>query len=275
MPRARNGEVELEYETFGVSGGKPLVLVHGLGSSLLVWDARLCRLLTARGMYVVRMDNRDSGLSTVLVPGTAYTLSDMAGDVMAVLDDAGIERAVVCGFSLGGMVAQVAAAEHPDRVAGLVSVGSNTGEPAYGRSTEEAWAALAAPAAGTIAGQIEIDLVGYRIWTNPQWRDTDAFRGFMRRSYERAWNPGASDRQFAAADRTGNRAQVLRGLDLPAAVVHGADDPLIGADAGRRTAELIAGSAYVEIEHMRHDLAPQIWPRLADTIEAVVSRAAW
>ena len=133
MGMAQNGEVEIAYETLGDDADPALILLHGLGSSMLVWPAELCEGFVDRGFFVLRMDHRDSGLSTVLPDGARYTLDDMAGDAMAVLDAAGCERAVVCGYSLGGMVAQAAAAAFGERVAGLVSISSHTGEPRCGR----------------------------------------------------------------------------------------------------------------------------------------------
>ncbi len=275
MATARNGGVEIVYETLGDAVGPALMLLHGLGSSLLVWHEELCSSFADRGFLVLRMDLRDSGLSTVLPEGARYTLADMAGDVVAVLDDAGRDRALVCGYSLGGMVAQAMAASHPERVAALVSLSSNTGDPGVGDPTEEARAALTAPAAATIAAQIEQDLDGYRIWSNPDWRDEQAQRAYLERSYGRAWRPGASRRQFGAASRGGSRAGQLRRLDVPCLVIHGSLDPLIGPEAGRRTAELVPGAEYLEIEGMGHELPPQVWAPIISAITALSSRIAW
>ena len=177
MTGARNGEIEIAYETLGDPLDPALILLHGLGSSMLVWHDEMWAGFADRGFFVLRMDHRDSGLSTVLAEGSRYTLTDMAGDVVSVLDDAGCQRAVVCGYSLGGMVAQAMAAAYPERVAALVSVSSHTGEPGVGDPTPEALEALTAPAAGTIEEQIEADLAGYRIWSNPDWRNEEAERG--------------------------------------------------------------------------------------------------
>ena len=275
MGTARNGEIEIVYETLGSGFDPPLILLHGLGSSMLVWPDELCAGFVDRGFFVVRMDHRDSGLSTVLAEGTRYTLEDMAADAIAVLDDAGCGRAVVCGYSLGGMVAQAAAAAFADRVAGLVSISSHAGEPGVGDPTSEALAALTAPAAATIEAQIEADLDGYRIWSNPEWRNEQAEREYLERSYRRAWHPGASQRQFKAAARSGSRVEALGALDVPALVVHGSIDTLIGPDAGRRTAELIPGAQYLEIEGMGHELPPQVWAPIISAVTALSARIAW
>ena len=275
MTKARNGEVEIACEALGNPADPALLLMHGLGSSMLVWHEELCGGFVDRGFFVLRMDHRDSGLSTVLPEGARYTLADMAGDAVAVLDHAGCERAVVCGYSLGGMVAQAMAAAYPDRVAGLVSISSHTGEPGVGEPTAEARAALTAPPASTIEDQIEADLDGYRIWSNPDWRNEQAEREYLERSYRRAWHPGASRRQFEAAARSGSRAEGLRRLDVATLVIHGSGDPLIGPEAGRRTAELVPGAEYLEIEGMGHELAPQAWARIISAVTALSARIAW
>ena len=275
MGTARNGEIEIAYETFGDAADPALILLHGLGSSMLVWPEDMCEGFVDRGFFVLRMDHRDSGLSTVLPEGTRYTLDDMAGDTMAVLDEAGCERAVVCGYSLGGMVAQAAAVSFGDRVAGLVSISSHTGEPGVGDPTPEALAALTAPPAATIEAQIESDLAGYRIWSSPQWRNEQAEREYLERSYRRAWHPTASERQFKAAARSGSRAGALGSLDVSALVIHGGADNLIGPDAGRRTAELIPDAAYLEIEGMGHDLPPQVWAPIISAVTDLSARISW
>ena len=275
MGMAHNGEVEIAYETFGDDADPALILLHGLGSSMLVWPEELCEGFVDRGFFVLRMDHRDSGLSTVLPDGARYTLDDMAGDAMAVLDAARCERAVVCGYSLGGMVAQTAAVVFPARVAGLVSIASHAGEPGVGDPTPEALAALTAPPAATVSEQIGADLAGYRIWSSPEWRNEQAEREYLERSYRRAWHPGASQRQFQAAARSGDRSEALRSLDVPALVIHGGADTLIGPDAGRRTAELVPGAEYLEIEGMGHELPPQVWAPIISAVTALSARVAW
>ena len=275
MGTAHNVDIEIAYETFGDEGDPALILLHGLGSSMLVWHEDLCEGFADRGFFVLRMDHRDSGLSTVLPEGTRYTLDDMARDAIAVLDAAGCERAVVCGYSLGGMVAQAMAAAFPARVAGLASISSQTGEAGVGDATPEALAALTAPPAATPEQQIETDLAGYRIWSSPQWRNEAAERAYLQRSYRRAWHPGASQRQYKAAARSGSRAEALRSLDVPALVIHGSVDNLIGPDAGRRTAELVPGAEYLEIEGMGHDLPPEVWAPIISAVTALSARIAW
>ncbi len=216
------------------------------------------------------------------MPRTAYNFvletrgRDVLDDeVFDALCEAGCGRAIVCGYSLGGMIAQAAAAACGERVAGLVSISSHTGEAGVGDPTPEALAALTAPPAATVSEQIEVDLAGYRIWSSPEWRNEQAEREHLERSYRRAWHPGASGRQFKAAARSGSRADQLRSLDVPTLVIHGGADTLIAPDAGRRTAELVPDAEYLEIEGMGHDLPPQVWAPIISAVTALAARIAW
>jgi pimeloyl-ACP methyl ester carboxylesterase len=275
VPRAVDRAVEIEYEAFGFADDPTLVLVPGLGSQMLVYDEELCRGFVDRGFHVVRMDNRDSGLSTVLAGDSSYDIADMGGDVVAVLDAAGIDRAIILGFSLGGLIACSVAIDHPERVAGLVSVGSSTGEPGVGQATDEAWAAMVRPDAPDVESQIEQDLVGYRIWSNPEWRDEIRKRAYFERAHARARHPGAAARQLDAFTSHSPRIAELSELDVPTLVVHGALDPLIDASGGRRTAEVIPGAEYLEIEGFSHDLAPQMWAQLISAVTNLSARIEW
>src|SRR5436309_5275528 len=133
MPYAKNGDVELYYETFGQSTDPTLLLVNGLGSQCINFRAEWCEKFAAEGFFVIRFDNRDVGLSTkfenVPVDEVPYTLSDMAADAVAVLDALSVDRAHVMGVSMGGMIVQAMALEHPERLISLTSVMSHTGDP--------------------------------------------------------------------------------------------------------------------------------------------------
>lgn len=275
VPRVQGRPVEIEYESFGRLDDPPLMLVPGLGSQMLVYDEELCEGFVDRGFRVIRMDNRDAGLSTILPDGASYDIADMADDVVAVLDDAGVSRAIVLGFSLGGFIARSVAIDHPERVAGLVSIGSSTGEPDVGQPTDEAWTALCLPDQDEVAAQIEQDLAGYRIWSNPEWRDESRKRAYFERVHARARNPDASVRQLRAFRTHVPRIEELMALDVPTLVIHGALDPLIDASGGRRTAELIPGAEYLEIEGFSHDLAPQMWAQLISAVTTLAARVEW
>lgn len=270
MPRAANGTIELEYETFGPSGDPALICIPGLGSQLLAYPTELCEAFVDRGFFVIRMDNRDAGLSSMT--SDSYTLDDMADDVIAVLDDARVARAVVLGVSMGGMIAQATAIGHPDRTRAMVSIMSTTGEVDVGNPTLEAWDALTAPPADSIEAQIEADIAASRIWSNPDWFDPETLRAYLAAGYERAWNPGAAQRQINAIMASGDRVAGLRGLAMPTLVVHGGRDTLIDPSGGRRTAELVAGAQYLLIEEMSHDFVPQAWPAVIEGVTALAAR---
>ena len=272
MPRAANGPIELEYETFGFPDDPTLICLPGLGNQLLLFPEEFCEAFVGRGFHVIRMDNRDAGLSSLTTDDVAYTLADMADDVVAVLDDAGVDDAVVLGVSLGGMIAQSTAIRHPDRVRALVSIMSNTGEPDVGQSTDEAIAALVAEPADTIDGQVAQDLAARTIWSNPEWFDPEQMEAYFRSCYARAWVPGASGRQFQAVVRSGDRVAGLSDLAVPALVVHGENDTLIDVSGGERTAELIPDAELLVIEGMSHDFVYQAWPPIIEAVTALTAR---
>ncbi|MEZ5165158.1 MAG: alpha/beta hydrolase [Acidimicrobiales bacterium] len=272
MPRAHNGAVELEYETFGSVDDPTIVCLPGLGNQLLLFPEIFCDALVGRGFHVVRMDNRDAGLSSATTDDEAYTLDDMADDVIAVLDDCGAADAVVLGVSFGGMVAQATAIRHPDRTRALVSIMSMTGESGVGEPTPESLAALTRPEAPTVADQIESDLRARALWSNPDWFDPDQMREYFARCYARALVPGGSARQIAAVVRSGDRAEGLRTLPMPALVVHGGRDTLVDLSGGQRTAELIPDSTLLVIDEMSHDFVAQAWPPIIEAVTVLAAR---
>ncbi|MEM7140143.1 MAG: alpha/beta hydrolase [Actinomycetota bacterium] len=272
MPRATNGSIELEYETFGFPDDPTLICLPGLGNQLLLFPEEFCEAFVGRGFHAIRMDNRDAGLSTRTAVDDEYTLDDMADDVVAVLDAAGVADAIVLGVSLGGMIAQATAIRHPDRVRALVSIMSTTGEAGVGTPSKEAMAALVADPADTIDGQVAQDLAARAIWSNPEWFDPEQMEIYFRSCYERSWTPGGAGRQFQAVVRSGDRAAALAGLTMPALVVHGENDTLIHVSGGERTAELIPDSEFLLIEGMSHDFVYQAWPPIIEATTALTAR---
>src|SRR5271155_1709145 len=169
MSTAQNGDVEIYYEEFGDLSAPTLLLVNGLGSQCLNYDVAWCQLFCEEGFHVIRYDNRDVGLSTKL-DGTDYVLTDMANDAIAVLDAMGVDQAHVMGCSMGGMIVQRLALDHPDRLLSLTSVMSRTGEPGYGESSKEALAFLLAPAASSRAAYIDRQVAALHVYgSKPEW----------------------------------------------------------------------------------------------------------
>jgi pimeloyl-ACP methyl ester carboxylesterase len=264
MSSARNGDVEIYYEEFGDPNAPTLLLVNGLGSQSLNYDAAWCRLFCQEGFHVVRFDNRDVGLSTKL-DGVDYALADMAEDAIAVLDAVGVDKAHVMGCSMGGMIVQRLALDHTDRLLSLTSVMSRTGETGYGESSKEALAFLLAPAAPSRAAYIDRQVAAHHVYgSKPEWLDDDAIRTRAAAAYDRCFCPEGVGRQMMAVMHDGSRSDELAELDLPTLVIHGSRDTLIDPSGGRRTAELIPGARYVEIEGMGHDYPVAVWRQWVD-----------
>jgi pimeloyl-ACP methyl ester carboxylesterase len=265
MATARNGEVELYYETFGEDGDPTLLLVNGLGSQCINYAEAWIERYVAEGFRVVRFDNRDVGLSSKL-DGIDYTLADMAGDALAVLDAVGVERAHVMGLSMGGMIVQRLAIDHPERLLTMTSVMSRTGEEGYGESSPEALALLVGPPATSRDEAIENQVAAIAVYgSDPAWIDDADTRARAAAAYDRCFCPEGVGRQMRAVMADGSRAEGLRNVTVPTLVMHGSRDTLIAPSGGRRTAELIPGARYVEIEGMGHDYPPAVWDRWVAT----------
>lgn len=284
--------VEIWYTTDGdQTSGEPLQLVMGLGAQHLLWDDGLVELLVERGFFVIRHDNRDVGLSSKAAVGdlplldrlltamggeaveAPYYLRDMAADAVAVLDDLGLDSAHVVGASMGGMIGQTMAIEHPERVRSLTSIMSTTG--------------------ALDVGQPEAAVLPMLLLTPPQTRDEALVRGatismaigspglvdeaLVRERTGQAWDrcayPEGTGHQLLAIVASGDRTPALTQLDVPTAVIHGDVDPLVAVSGGRATAEAIPGAALRIIEGMGHDLPPVFWPILVEEVCAVAERA--
>ena len=228
MPRAElSTGIELEYETFGDPADPTLLLVCGYTSQMSGWDPRLCAEFVAQDLHVVRYDNRDVGLSTkakgvakpmkvlsaVLAgeptPDVPYTLSHMAADGIGLLDHLGIHQAHIAGVSMGGMIAQTMAIEHPDRVASLTSIMSSTGAPRVGAPTAEARAALLAAPPPDREAYIEASTRA-AVWASKKYVDPDAMKERAAADFDRMFYPQGAARQLAAIYASGDRSEALR-----------------------------------------------------------------
>ena len=283
---ARVGEVELVYETFGDPGDPAVLLIMGLGAQMILWPEELCEALARAGHHVIRFDNRDAGGSTVLrhggVPnpraiasGTAqapYLLAHMADDAAGLLDHLGIDRAHVVGASMGGMIAQRVAIDHPDRVLSLASIMSTTGDRSVGHPTAAALEVLMKPAPTDRDGYLE-STVAARVVIGSQPPDLERTRELAERAFARGHHPDGTARQFAAIMASPDRTSELGGLELPVVVVHGRDDPLITLSGGEATAAAIPGARFVVIDGMGHDLPPFALERIVAELVANFERA--
>jgi pimeloyl-ACP methyl ester carboxylesterase len=280
MGIAHNRDCQLYYDTFGDPAQPALLMVNGLGSQCINYHEDWCRRFADRGHYVIRFDNRDVGLSTSFAGapvdehGAAYRISDMAADALAVLDACDVARAHVMGLSMGGMIVQTLAIEHPERLLSMTSVMSTTGEPDVGQPSAEAWALLTAPPATDRHSHVARHIAGLRVWGSPEFADEDRWRADAERAFDRAFTPDGTARQFFAVRASGSRAEGLRHVDVPTLVMHGDRDTLIDPSGGRRTAELVPGASFVLIEGMGHDYPPQLWDHWVDLVTSHAGRAA-
>jgi pimeloyl-ACP methyl ester carboxylesterase len=284
--------ITLCYETFGDPADPPAVLVMGLAVQMLAWHEDFCRELAARGLYVVRFDNRDSGRSTHIrtrPPNIAqlalrsvararrastYTLSDMAQDTAGLIDGLGLAPAHVIGASMGGMIAQTLAAEHPAKVRSLVSMMSNTGyrfsgQPKLGLYT----LFLRRPLPGRQAFVATAERLFATIGSSGLPQDHDDIRALAEQSYDRDHDPAGPTRQLAAILASGDRTAQLRTITAPTLVIHGTADPLVTPSGGRATARAIPGARLMMVPGMGHDLPRAAWPRLIDAISEHTARA--
>ena len=289
MPRASftstdNRSIELEYDHFGNPTDPALLLIMGFTAQMVAWDEEFCTQLAERGHFVIRFDNRDCGLSTKLhgvpsnsdavimaammeteMPPVPYTLSDMAADAMQVLDHLNIERAHIMGASMGGMIAQTVAIEHPHRVKTLISVMSQPGELTVGQPTQEAMELIVTPAPSDRDEYIAF-APKWQLWQSKKYRSDEVSRRNAIRDFDRSNYPEGGPRQMAAIYASGSRAEGLQKLEVPTLVIHGTDDQLITPSGGERTAELIPNSTLLMVDDMGHDMPQPLWPFYLDAI---------
>ena len=264
--------VEICYETFGSSANPTLLLIHGLGSQLLLWEEGFCSKLAEEGLHVIRYDQRDSGLSSEMQE--EYELLDMASDAAELLEYLTVEKAHIVGMSLGGMVAQIFAAEFPKKIISLTSMASNTGKAGFGIPQGKALDALLAPAPIDPKEQALKDLSDRRIWASTDWHDDEYCLKIFERYAERTNKPNeAKDRQMKAMNVSGNREEALMKIRAPTLVLHGSADTLVDPSGGQRTAEVIPKAEFVMIEGWGHDLPPGSWPKITNEIIKHVKNA--
>lgn len=286
MPNTTANGIQIEYEIFGDPSSPPLLLIAGLGVQMIWWPDIFCRQLVRRGVKVIRFDNRDIGLSTHLdklgVPDIAeaetdwlqgkeveipYCLDDMADDAAGLLDALKIERAHICGFSMGGMIAQVVAYRHPDKVLSLISIASSTGEAGLPHGNPEAQAMLTAPAPTEREAHIAHCVNIGKILGSPNFVFNEEWaRDFCSREYDRNFHPEGESRQYVAIIAHGSRKEKLGFIKAHTLVIHGSADPLLPAEHGKATAAAIPGSELLIIDGMGHDLPRGTWSQIIDAI---------
>lgn len=295
MQRVSANGIELACDEFGAPSNEAILLFAGLGTQMLRWTDPFCLELAGRGYRVIRFDNRDTGLSTHLnhlappdfgelaaalragqKPVVPYTLKDMAADAVGLLDALSIDRAHVVGRSMGGMIAQVLACEHSQRVASLTSIMSSTGNPALPPPAPDAMAMMAGPAPDPVS-----DEPGYlahglafarRIAGEGYPFDEAATRRLILEELRRGHDRLGFGRQLAAIAVSGDRRTRLAAVTAPTLVIHGSDDPLFLPACGEDTAASIRNAEFMLIEGMGHELPPELYRVVAGAIDRTAKR---
>ena len=283
---AVNG-IEIAYDEIGDRDGEPLVLIMGLATQMIHWDLGFCEMLASRGYRVIRFDNRDIGRSTKIdapVPGTApmllgfgspaYRLSEMATDTVGLLDHLGIDSAHVVGASMGGMIAQMVAIEHPQRARTLTSVMSTTGNRRLGLPKWSAFGALLAKPGRTREEFIDRAVKTFKVIGSPAYpMDEPRFRELVGAAYDRGNHPAGVARQLHAITTSGDRTKRLRRLDAADPGAPWWPDPLVRPAAGKATASAIPNARLELVDGMGHDFPTALHERFVESIDANARRA--
>jgi pimeloyl-ACP methyl ester carboxylesterase len=287
MPKAAANGLQLEYETLGDPANPAILLIMGLGWQMVMWPQEFCEGLARAGFYVIRYDNRDVGLSTKLdglgkvrlmragmratlgLPVEApYSLDDMADDAAALLDALGIAAAHLVGVSMGGMIAQLAALRHPDKVLSLTSIMSHGGGRRVPQpSLRMRLRLIRRPASLDRETLIRHGVETLRLIGSPAYpTDEKTRRALIERAHDRSSYPRGMARQIVAILAAPGRGRRLRGLRLPALIIHGKDDPLVPVGAAYDLARHMPAARLEIIPGMGHDLPAQLVPRIAGMI---------
>lgn len=278
---AKSGDLDIHYEDMGEPTDPAVLLIMGLGAQLLLWPKGFCEKLVAEGLRVIRYDNRDVGLSTKMsgqrsgtgmVPGiarslvgrpspAAYRLEDMADDAVALLDHLGIEKAHIVGGSMGGMIAQVFAAEHPERTRSLaVFFSSNNRALLPPPAPKQLFALLQKPADATRDAIVDnLMRIGQLIGSPGYPKSEEQRRADAIESIDRAYYPAGVARHFGAVLGSGSLRHYDRRITAPTVVIHGKADKLMRPSGGRAVAKAIPGARLVIYDGMAHDLPEELW----------------
>jgi len=278
----QKGRLNLCYRDEGDPSRPPVLMIMGLNSQLIYWPQPLVDKIVAAGYRVVRFDNRDSGRTEWLGnPPIAYSLGNMAKDATRLLGHLDIDKAHVIGASMGGMISQRLAIDHPARVRSLCSIMSTTGNPEVGGADEGVYEALAEEIPPDREEAIDhvvalFTLIGSKTYAAEEKPNR---RALATAGYDRSLgHPGGGVRQVAAIALALDRTAALRNLTVPALVIHGNEDSLINISGGHATRQAIPGAAWYGhpengAEGMGHDLPLSLLDRIAAGILAHLERA--
>jgi len=293
MPDVTANGIKIEYETFGDASAEPMLLIMGLGAQMLTWDEGFCEMLADSGYFVIRYDNRDVGLSEKIegsyMPdimsfmasiargekvNVPYTLDDMADDATGLMDALSIDRAHICGASMGGMIAQALAIRNPSRALSMISIMSTTGNPDLPPPEPQALQVLIAPMPSEREGYVESFVEAWKVVAGPESSgDEERVRNLAARGYDRCYYPEGVLRHIMAVSAHGSRKEALGSVKVPTLVIHGSADPLVPVEGGIDTAESIPGAKLAIIENMGHYIPSHMWPRVVKEISEHAKKA--
>lgn len=282
--------ITLATDTQGAPSAEPLLLITGLGLQMTRWTPPFCAALADRGYRVIRFDNRDSGRSTHFadhtvpgllelmamlragqIPALPYTLREMVQDTLDLLDALEIERAHLVGQSMGGMIAQLLAAQHPERVISLTSIMSSTGNPALPPPSPDVLAMMTRHMPDPTTH--EDTYLTYKVALARCLSgdgcpfDAEAHRALALEELKRGYVPGSGRRQFAAMAVMGDIRATLGTIRTPTLVMHGTHDPLLPIACGHDVAASMPKATLMALDGMGHDIAPLFYPAIVDAID--------
>ena len=295
MPHITANGLNIYAESHGPTGAETILLIMGLGAQMTRWPPVFWKRFVDAGYRVVLFDNRDVGLTdkmdeaglpdfpaifTALAAGprppAAYNLDDMAADAVGVLDAFNIERAHVVGASMGGMIAQLVAADYPERVLTLCSIMSTTGNRELPPAKPEAVAVLnnrGPDPREDMEGFLANSVTAARAIGSPGYPAAEAtIRENAKATFERAFFPEGFQRQYAGVMASPDRRPKLKSIKVPTLVIHGVDDPLVPVEGGKDTAANIKDAQLLLIPGMGHDLPVELHAQLANAILANAAR---
>lgn len=274
--------IRLAYDEFGDSSKPAIVLIMGLGTQMIAWPEEFCDMLAEQGYRVIRFDNRDVGLSQKIdskkeisilqiilkrrlgIPFyVPYRLHDMAKDAVGLIDALELEQVHWVGASMGGMIAQILAAEYPERTLSLTSIMSTTGNPDLPTtSLKVSKQMLTRPSANDEDAYLKHALETWAIIGSPDYPPKpEALKERILRSLRRSYSPKGHRRHMAAIIENGDRRGLLRKIKAPTLVIHGKSDVLVPVEGGVDTADNIRGAKLKLIPGMGHDLPKELLSR--------------
>jgi pimeloyl-ACP methyl ester carboxylesterase len=293
MPNVTANGIQIEYDTFGDPVSKPLLLIMGWACPLIYFDEPLCKQLAEAGHYVIRFDNRDIGLSTKMedagVPdimkavmekmqgepvNAPYTTDDMAEDTIGLLDALGIEKAHICGMSMGGVISQIMAIKYPERLLSLTLIYSGMGSPEDPPPNPEIAKILTGPRPESREESIDMSVNTFRLVSGSGFEfDEDWHRKISAQAYDRCYYPDGLTRQYVAVIAGEDRKPALSAISIPTLIIHGIDDPLSPVERGKNMAATIPNAELLLIEGMGHSLPHDgPWPQIIDAIAKHTSK---